>query len=107
AASQLEADQALKAAEMVQLASKRTRRRIVHACLLTRLPAAVRSKSLKRVVERLKTGGVAILPTALIEKEAFRSLFSVGGGFDALEREGVYGVAVARANAANYVATVV
>jgi chromosome partitioning protein len=107
AASQLEADQALKAAEMVEMACKRTRRKIMHACLLTRLPAAVRSKALKRVVELLRAGGVAILPTALIEKEAFRSLFSVGGGFDGLERDGVYGVAVARANAANYVATVV
>lgn len=107
AASQLEADQAIKAAEMVQAAAKRTRRTILHGCLLTRLPAAVRSKGLKKVVDQLRGAGLYILPTALIEKEAFRSLFMIGGGFAGLEAEGVYGLPAARANAANYVSTVI
>lgn len=106
ASSTLEAVQALKAAEMVQEAAMKLRRPIIHACLLTRLPAALRPRSLRQIVEMLKEKNVAILPTALIEKEAFRSLFAVGGGFDALEESGAYGAASARLNAAGYVAAV-
>lgn len=103
AASTLEAIQALKAAEMVRNASRKLRRNVAHACLLTRLPAAVRSRSLKLVVEQLRAHDIHILPTAIIEKEAFRLLFSTGGSLADLERNGVYGVEAARVNARGYV----
>jgi chromosome partitioning protein len=103
ASSILEVLQALKAAEMVQDASRKLRRPIAHACILTRLPAALRPRSLRQVVDLLKAKDVAILPTAIIEKEAFRTLFSTGGGLDALEQEGVYGARSAHLNAASYV----
>jgi chromosome partitioning protein len=106
AASPLEAAQAMKAGEMVRDAAMKMRRKVVHACLLTRLPAAIRPKSVKQVVEQLRTAGMEILPTPIIEKEAFRTLFAIGGGFDALERHGAYGVGAARVNAASYVAAV-
>ena len=47
-----------------------------------------------------------ILSTPLIEKEAFRTLFAVGGGFDRLEASGVSGVPAARANAEAYLASI-
>ena len=50
--------------------------------------------------------GIRILPTAIIEKEAFRVLFAVGGGFDQLEASGVSGVASARANAEAYLGAI-
>ncbi|HEX8233172.1 MAG TPA: ParA family protein [Caulobacteraceae bacterium] len=106
ASSQLEVTQALKAAEMVRLASRGMQRPPRHACLLTRLPAAIRPKSLKTVVEQLHAKGMAILPTALIEKEALRLMFTAGGGLAQLEREGVHGVASARQNGAAYAAAV-
>ena len=108
AASQLEALQAIKAAEMVAQFGKRAGRALTHRCLLTRMPAALRPRSLKSVVEQLRENGIELLPTALIEKEAFRALFAVGGGLDQLEVEGgPSGVAAARVNAESYVEAVV
>lgn len=106
AGSQLEANQAIKAAGMVRDFGRRGGRPLPHRCLLTRIPAAIRPRSLKSVVEQLRANGIEILPTALLEKEAFRALFSTGGGFDALERDGVGGVAAARANADAYLQAV-
>jgi chromosome partitioning protein len=106
AASQLEADQAIKAAEIVGQFGARSGMPLKHRCLLTRVPAALRPRSLKQVVERLRENGVELLPTALIEKEAFRVLFAVGGGFEELEKSGVSGVASARENARTYLAAV-
>jgi chromosome partitioning protein len=106
AASQLEAIQAIKAAEMVAQFGRRAGRPLPHRCLLTRVPAALRPRSLKDVVEQLRASEIEILPIPLIEKEAFRTLFAIGGGFDELERSGVSGVPAARANADAYLASI-
>jgi chromosome partitioning protein len=106
AASQLEAIQAIKAAELVSQFGRRAGRPLLHRCLLTRLPAAVRARSVQQIVEQLRASGIDLLPTAIIEKEAFRTLFDVGGGFDSLERHGAPGLESARANAASYLAAV-
>ena len=106
ASSQLEALQAIKAAEMVEQFGGRAGKPLMHRCLLTRVPAAVRPRSLKLVVEQLKASGIELLPTALIEKEAFRLLFLEGGGFETLQKNGVSGVASAKANADAYLEAV-
>jgi len=106
AASQLEAIQAIKAAELVSQFGRRAGRPLLHRCLLTRLPAAVRARSVQQIVEQLRASGIDLLPTAIIEKEAFRTLFDVGGGFESLERHGAPGLESARANAASYLAAV-
>lgn len=106
AGSQLEAIQAIKAAELVDSLGSRGGRRIPHRCLLTRIPAALRTRSLKAVVAQLRERQIELLPTALLEKEAFRALFSIGGGFATLEADGVSGVPAARQNASAYVEAV-
>ncbi len=103
AASTLETLQAVKAAEMVREFGYRSSRGIQHACILTRVPAAIRPKSIRIVVEQLHAKGIRLLPTAIIEKEAYRLLFSYGGGFDALDANKAPGVPAARANASAYV----
>jgi chromosome partitioning protein len=106
AGSQLEADQALKASEMVRQFGIRGGRPMLHRALLTRIPAALRPRLLKQVIDQLRSKGMELLPTALIEKEAFRAIFSLGGGFAMLEAHGVGGVVAARANAEAYVEAV-
>jgi chromosome partitioning protein len=106
AGSQLEALQAIKASEIVGEFGGRYGRNLLHRCLLTRVPAAIRPRSLKAVVEQLRGRNIQMLPTALIEKEAFRTLFAVGGGFAALEQSGVSGVPAARENAKLYLQSV-
>lgn len=105
ASSQLEALQAIKAAELVRQFGRGPGLR--HFCLFTRVPAALRPRSLGQIVAQLRHSQIELLPTALIEKEAFRSLFLVGGGFAELERAGVSGIEAARRNAADYVDAVV
>jgi len=78
----------------------------MHRCLLTRIPAAIRPRSLKAVVAQLAQHKIEFLPTALLEKEAFRALFSIGGGFPSLESDGVGGVPAARKNSDVYVEAV-
>jgi chromosome partitioning protein len=106
AGSQLDLREAIKAADIVQAFGRRGGRPIAHRALLTRVPAAIRPRMLKSVVAQLREAGVQILPTPLLEKEAFRALFNIGGGFDGLERHGVWGAEAARQNAAAYVADV-
>ena len=106
AGSSLEATEAIKAAELVREHGRRGGRPLPHRGLLTRIPAAIRTRSLKSVVEQLQERQVELLPTALLEKEAFRALFSVGGGFAGLEACGVSGVDAARRNAELFVEAV-
>jgi chromosome partitioning protein len=61
---------------------------------------------LTSVVERLRERHIEFLATALLEKEAFRVLFSVGGGFAGLEAAGVSGTLAAHRNAEAYVEAV-
>jgi chromosome partitioning protein len=106
AGSQLDLCEAIKAAEMVHAFGRRAGRPIPHRALLTRVPAAIKPKMLKAVVAQLREAGVQILPTPLLEKEAFRALFHIGAGFEALELNGVFGAPAARHNTAAYVADV-
>ena len=99
AGSHLDLAEAIKAADMVRAFGRRGGRTIPHRALLTRIPAAIKPRMLKSVVAALREAGVEILPTALVEKEAFRALFAIGGGFDALELNGVFGAGAARCNA--------
>jgi len=107
AGSQLDLCEAIKAAETVQAFGRRGGRPIPHRALLTRVPTAIKPRMLKSVVAQLREAGVQILPTPLLEKEAFRALFHIGSGFDALEMNGVWGADAARHNTRAYVSDVV
>jgi chromosome partitioning protein len=105
--SQLDAIEAIKASELVAAFGKRAGASLLHQCLLTRVPAALRLRSLKSVIQQLKAREIQVMPTVLIEKEAFKALFEAGGGLGGLQALGVAGVAAARANVQAYVAAVV
>lgn len=102
AGSQLEADQALVASELVRQHGVRAGRPLLHRALLTRVPAAIRPRNLKTVIVQLREQGMELLPTALIEKEAFRALFAHGGSLASLSAHDVSGLPAARANATAY-----
>ena len=106
AGSQLDLHEAIKAAEMVEAFGRRAQRPIAHRALLTRVPAAIKPRMLRSVVAQLREAGVRILPTPLLEKEAFRALFLIGGGFEALEMNGIFGAAAARHNTQSYLSDV-
>ena len=107
AGSQLDLREAIKAARMTEAFGKRAGSALAHRAFLTRVPPALRPRTLKAVVAELRAADVGLLPTGIVEKEAFRALFSIGGGFEALEGEGVYGVAAARQNTESFVLDIV
>ena len=104
--SQLDVAEAIKAAQMVGAFGKRAGKPLLHRCLLTRVPPALRPRSLKGVVDQLREQEIAILPSPLIEKEAFRDIFAHGGGLESLDGRGVYGVPAARQNTEAYVRSI-
>jgi chromosome partitioning protein len=107
AGSQLELREAIKGARIVEAFGKRAGKPLRHRAVLTRVPAAIRPRMLTSVVGGLRAAGVQLLPTPLLEKEAFRALFHYGGHLDALAAHGVSGLAAARQNTDTYVADVV
>lgn len=107
AGSQLDLREAIKAARMTEAFGKRAGSALAHRAFLTRVPPALRPRTLKAVVAELRAADVGLLPTGIVEKEAFRALFSIGGGFETLAAEGVYGVAAARQNTESFVLDIV
>lgn len=103
AGSHLELAEAIKAAEIIRSFAGRAGRQIPHRAVLNRVPTAIKPRLLRSIVSELRNAGVQILPTPLLEKEAFRALFQLGGGFDVLQRHAVHGAAQARENAEAYV----
>ena len=102
-ASTMDAIEAIKASELVASFGKRAGNNLLHQCLLTRVPAALKPRTVGTVVAQLRAREIDILPAALIEKEAFKALFEVGGDLAALEAHGVAGVPAARRNIEAYV----
>jgi chromosome partitioning protein len=107
AGSQLDLREAIKAARMVEAFGKRAGAPLLHRAVLTRVPPALKPKMLRHVVQELRAADVQLLGSALLEKEAFRAIFTIGGGWEASEREGIWGASAARMNTAAYVAEVV
>jgi chromosome partitioning protein len=95
AASALEVREVLKIGQLVGEVEQRRRRPILLACLFARTPAPLR-RSFRDVSRLLMDEGLPILPTVLIDKEAFRALFASGGELEGLNRRRVPGVASAQ-----------
>ena len=83
------------------------RRTIPHAVLLTRVSAAIQSRGLKAAEQQLVEPGVEVFETRLIEREAFKALFSFNTTLDDLGPEDVSGLDRARDNAVAFTAEVV
>ncbi len=104
--SPLEAAEAIRTSRSLQNMAAFFDRRLPHACVFTRLPAAIRARSFGMVVRQLRAERIAIIDTPLIEKEAFRAMFWNGGTLDSLDPEQVSGLESARSNADLYAADI-
>jgi len=105
--SQLDAKQAARAIKLVEQQEKAFRRPIPHAVLLTRTSAAIQPRSLRHIQEQLLGYGVALFETQIIERDAFRALFSFGGSLGDLDRKQVSNVDAAISNARAFAGEVV
>lgn len=97
--SQLDAKQAARAISLIKNEEKRSRRKIVHAVLLTRTNPAIKPRTLGHVQNQLTSHGVSLFKAELNEREAFRAIFSFGGVLEALDPAKVGNLEKAIANA--------
>ena len=71
----------------------------LHVVVMNRTSAAIRPKDLTATIEQFKANDIAVIETEVLERAAYRSLFSFGATFSGLKAEGVSGVDRAMENA--------
>ncbi|MFZ0256561.1 MAG: ParA family protein [Gammaproteobacteria bacterium] len=105
--SQLDAKEATKAIRLIQQQEKAFKRTIPYAVLLTRTSAAIKTRSLRHIQDQLQRRGVQLFGVQIIEREAFRAIFSFGGTLERLDRKEVSGVESAIINARAFAGEVI
>lgn len=106
-ASQLDADQAQRALVQVTNQERAARRRIATRILFTRTSTAIQTRTLRHLKAELGEAGVATFDTQLVEREAFKAMFSFGGTLELLDSRQVSNPDKAIANARAFAAEVV
>lgn len=105
--SQLDAKEATKAIRLIKQQEKAFKRSIPYAVLLTRTSAAIRTRSLRHIQKQLRSHDVDLFDVQLIEREAFRAIFSFGGGLSNLNPKEVGGLNGAIINARAFASEVI
>lgn len=98
-ASSLDSDQAVKALKVIEDNKKFTGKTVNHKILLTRTPAAIRSLNLKQLQQDLEDNNIPSFEVQLVEREAFKAIFTLGGSLLRLPERSVSGVERAIENA--------
>jgi len=83
--SQNDAREAAKTIKTIQYGARIAGREIPFSVLFTRLSAALVTKTGKHLAAEFKASGVDVFNCSLIDREAFKSIFSFGGSINDLE----------------------
>ncbi len=105
--SQLDAREAGRALGLVKAAEKMGRRKIPVRLLITRTNPTIRTKNLDNLQKQFREAGIEMFETHLNEREAFKTLFSIGGTLEELSPDDVGGLDKAIDNARRLTAEVV
>lgn len=98
-ASDLDADQASRALQVIKQQERMARRKVAHAVLFTRTNSAIRTRTFTHIATQLREAGVPMLQAELNEREAFKSMFAYSMPLENLDRADVANVDKAIANA--------
>lgn len=105
-ASQLDANQAARALGQVKQQERVARRPIPTRILFTRSSPAIRTRTSRALAAELAENGVLCFEAQLVEREAFKALFSFGGTLENLTTDQVSSSQNAIINARLYAAEV-
>jgi chromosome partitioning protein len=105
--SALDQDNAARAIKLIKDQERQTRRRIPHAVLFTRVNAAIRSRGMAAAEGQLVEYGIDVFETRIIEREAFKAIFSFNTTIDNLNPEQVSGMEKAKTNAREFAREVI
>ena len=103
----LDQDNAARAIKLIRDQERPMRRAIPHVVLLTRTNPAIESRGMKAAKRQLTENGIEAFETHLIEREAFKAIFSFNRTLDKLGPEDVSGLVRARENAHAFTAEVI
>ena len=103
----LDQDNAARAIKLIRDQERPMRRAIPHVVLLTRTSPAIESRGMKAAKHQLTENGIEAFETHLIEREAFKAIFSFNRTLDELSPEDVSGLVRARENAHAFTAEVI
>ena len=104
--SVLDASEAAKSIKLIRQMSRVVNREIPYAVFFTRKGAAIREKTFKNIEAQFASAGVPVLECRLIDRAAYRSIFSFGGTIRTMNTEQVSGLPSARTNAQAFVSGV-
>lgn len=105
--SQLDAEEAAKAIKLIRQQEKAFKRRIPFAVVFTRTNAAIETRDIKDIRAQLAKNSIRVLRTELVERAAYRALFSYGGTLASLSPSQVSNLAAAIDNAKAFAAEVI
>lgn len=103
----MDAKGASKTIKLIRNQARLAKRDIPHAVLLTRVSAAVASRSLKNVREQLDAAGIDVFTSSIVERAAYRDLLDFGGLLAKLDPKLVSNVEKAVQNAREFTEEVV
>lgn len=98
----LDANEAAEAIKLVKRTEKGFGRKIDYAILFTRMPAAILSRNFLDISKQLTNAQVSVLSAQLIEREAYKTMFSTGRALHDLNPSQVSGLEKAHADAYNF-----
>ena len=99
--------EAIKSVRTVRQVSRSAHTDIPYAVFLTRCKAVAQERTHRNIRTQLQNGGVNLLDAELIDRAAYRSIFSFGGTPYTLTPEQVGGLDMARQNARHFFVNVV
>lgn len=106
-ASVLDATEAAKAIKLVRQMSRVTGRDIPYRLYFSKNAPAIRERTARDIQEQFTQASVPVLSASLVDRAAFRALFSLGGTLHMLDGADVGGLEAARHNALAFAQAVV
>jgi chromosome partitioning protein len=103
----MDAKGASKTIKLIRNQARLAKREIPYAVLLTRVSAAVASRSLKNVRDQLDAAGVEVFSSSIVERAAYRDVLDFGGLLSKLDPKQVSNLDKAVQNAKEFTAEVV
>ena len=101
--SVLDATEAAKSVKLIRQMSRVVNREIPYAVFFTKQSAAIREKTFRNIETQFASAGVPVLKCPLIDRAAYRSMFSFGGTIRTIDDKQVSGLPGARTNAQVFV----
>lgn len=98
--SPLDTRESVKLAMAIGRLEARMTGEIKHAVLFSRTSSVIQSRTFNNCIEILNEAGIAMFNSRVIERDAFKSMFSYGGTLHSLSKKHVPGLNPAKENAA-------